>query len=196
MNINHLISINIVSSTAARAHDRTFRKDGNTPYIVHPARVATLVEHFGGNHIAIIVAWVHDVFEDCNSEVCEEVEEIIHKLPLQIGEIAKIHAIITALTKRSNIPKDERMRESLDRILVSPQEAVLIKICDRIDNLIDAQSRDKEFNDKYYKEAEVIGSILGDKAINSGYSNALESLWTVIRDYYRIEDPDNIPHIH
>jgi guanosine-3',5'-bis(diphosphate) 3'-pyrophosphohydrolase len=191
MKINHLISINIVSAAAARAHDQKFRKDGNTPYIVHPARVATLAKHFGGDHIAIIAAWVHDVFEDCNSDICNEVKSIIHKLPLQREDIAKIHEVITALTKKNDIPKDEQMTESLNRILNAPQEAVLIKICDRIDNLIDAQGRDKEFKIKYYKEAEVIGKILGTKAINSGYSTALESLWIIIREYYHTEDPEN-----
>jgi len=59
----HLAAIQSASRIAAQAHAGMTRKDGTTPYIVHPARVAALVGHCGGNHMAIISAWLHDIFE-------------------------------------------------------------------------------------------------------------------------------------
>ena len=41
----------------------SFARTVRTPYIIHPARVAPLVGMFGGTHVAIIVAWLHDIYE-------------------------------------------------------------------------------------------------------------------------------------
>jgi (p)ppGpp synthase/HD superfamily hydrolase len=58
-------AIHLAKTAATKAHQNQFRKDGKTPYIVHPERVADRVKSFGGNHIGIIAAWLHDVMEDC-----------------------------------------------------------------------------------------------------------------------------------
>lgn len=46
---------------AHRAHEGQFRRDGVTPYVVHPQAVASRV---AGDPIAESVAWLHDVLED------------------------------------------------------------------------------------------------------------------------------------
>jgi len=89
MNTDHLVAIRIVSSEVARAHASSFRKDGITPCIVHPARVASLAAHFGGNHIAILSAWLHDVFEDCDADSCTWIGNTIDTLPLPADDIRK-----------------------------------------------------------------------------------------------------------
>ncbi len=40
------------------------RRDGVTPYIVHPEKVAEIVEKMGGGELEIAVAWLHDTVED------------------------------------------------------------------------------------------------------------------------------------
>ena len=59
-------AIEIAAKAASEAHRGQTRKDKKTPFIVHPERVAKCVAHYGGNHIGIIAAWLHDVVEDCN----------------------------------------------------------------------------------------------------------------------------------
>jgi (p)ppGpp synthase/HD superfamily hydrolase len=44
-------AIAIVSRAATEAHRGQTRKDGKTPFIVHPERVAKCVAHYGGNHV-------------------------------------------------------------------------------------------------------------------------------------------------
>jgi (p)ppGpp synthase/HD superfamily hydrolase len=54
------------SEYAAIAHQGQYRKDKKTPYIVHPARVASLVSMSCTNRDTVICsAWLHDVLEDC-----------------------------------------------------------------------------------------------------------------------------------
>jgi len=66
---HQLLAITSAADHAAGAHKGQFRKDRRTPYIIHPARVAALVGMFGGTHIAIIAAWLHDIYEDCTDRI-------------------------------------------------------------------------------------------------------------------------------
>ena len=180
MNVNHLSAIQIVSEAAAKAHSGRTRKDGVTPYIVHPARVAALVSHFGGGHIAVLSAWLHDVFEDCTQDACINAKDTLQSLPLPPEDIQSIHAIVMALTKNPDLPEDAQMPDSLDRILSSPPEAILVKICDRIDNLVDADSRDEEFKTTYYRKSGLIVEKLRGAAKASGYSDAFQTLENLV----------------
>ena len=184
MIFNHLSAIQIVSEEAAKAHTGQTRKDGVTPYIVHPARVATLVSHFGGSHIAILSAWLHDVFEDCTPEACIHTRETLYSLPLPAEDVQKIHTIIMALTKNPDLPKEARIPDSLDRILSSPPEAILVKICDRIDNLVDADRRDEEFKTTYYRKSRLIAEKLRNAAKASGYNDAFQTLENLVESTY------------
>ena len=182
MDLDHAISIHMVSAVAARAHNGMNRADGITPYIVHPARVALLAQHNGGNHTAVICAWLHDVFEDC-PDYSLEIRKTIDTLPLSRKEILDIHAILDALTKNPLIKKEGRMNDSLDRILLAPREAVLIKLCDRTDNLVDARSRDDDFKKRYLHEAQDILNALHEKATMYGYTDAIGQLKEIMNRF-------------
>lgn len=185
MNFNHLSAIHIASEAAAKAHSGQTRKDGVTPYIVHPARVATLVDHFGGNHLAVISAWLHDVFEDCTPDACVHARDTLHSLLLPAEDIQKIHTIVMALTKNLELPKEARIPDSLDRILNSPPEAILVKICDRIDNLVDADRRDEDFKTAYYRKSRLIVEKLRDAAKASGYNDAFQTLENLVESIHK-----------
>ena len=63
--VRRFSSVQSAADHASGAHKGPYRKDRRTPYIVHPARVAGYVSMFGGSHVAIVSAWLHDVYEDC-----------------------------------------------------------------------------------------------------------------------------------
>ncbi len=77
--------------------------------------------------------------------------------------------------------KENRMKDSMERILQAPREAVVIKLCDRIDNLIDARSRDDEFKKRYLDEAQDILDTLHEKAAFYGYLDALSQLKEIMK---------------
>ena len=134
-----LLAIKSAADHAARAHKGQYRKDRRTPYIIHPARVAALVGMFGGTHVAIITAWLHDIYEDCTPEWIAQTEQFIAHLPFSDDEKNDINAMVDALTKKNTIRgKAARLSDSIDRILDAPPEATLIKLCDRIDNFLDS----------------------------------------------------------
>lgn len=176
MDLIDLKVIKRASQAAARAHQGQVRKDGTTPYIVHPACVAFLVSLYGGSQSAIIAAWMHDIMEDCKDDA-KIVEMSLDAMPLPLEEKGIIRKMVASLTKDRFIADEvERLRDSLFRISSAPPEATLVKLCDRIDNLIDAEDRDPSFIQRYLKETHEIIEILGDRAREYGYTEALVAL--------------------
>ncbi|PKL63714.1 MAG: hypothetical protein CVV32_12385 [Methanomicrobiales archaeon HGW-Methanomicrobiales-3] len=142
--------------------------------MTHPARVAGLVGTFNGSHVAIIAAWLHDVYEDCSPEWLVRTDKIIEGLPLPPDDRSDIAAIVDALTKKNTIArKSARLTDSIDRILDAPPEATLVKICDRIDNLLDSADRNGGFTKRYLASTDEIIDKLSVRASLYGYDTAL-----------------------
>jgi (p)ppGpp synthase/HD superfamily hydrolase len=172
-----LLAIKNAADHAARAHKGQFRKDRRTPYIIHPARVAALVGMFGGTHVAIIAAWLHDIYEDCTPEWIALTEGFITNLPFSDDERNDINAMVDALTKKNTIRgKTARLSDSIGRILDAPPEATLIKLCDRIDNFVDSSPRCGQVRKRYLTSTDEIIDRLSTRAQLYGYTNALTTL--------------------
>ncbi len=144
------------SGYAAIAHIGQVRKDKKTPYIVHPARVASFTQKYLGdckhNYLYIAAAWLHDVMEDCSEIIDGEYSYRInnhdrknnnlHKFLLHHKIItpedgAKIFDIAEALTMSQNttISKIVRKKNYYEEMKKKEVEITVIKYCDRIDNL-------------------------------------------------------------
>jgi len=174
---HRLLVIKAAADHASRAHKGQFRKDRKTPYITHPARVAGLVGIFNGSHVAVIAAWLHDVYEDCTPEWIVKTDELIEGLPLPPDERREIAAIVDALTKKNTIPKKaDRLSDSLRRILDAPPEATLVKLCDRIDNLLDSADRNGGFTKHYLASTDEVIETLSVRVSLNGYEMALDIL--------------------
>jgi (p)ppGpp synthase/HD superfamily hydrolase len=179
----HERSIKIAADAAARAHHGHYRKNGKSPYILHPRHVAEWVEFFGGDHIGIIAAWLHDVMEDCNDGE-NIVLDTLGELDLPRKERDEIFAIISALTKNDEIEgKSARLADTLERINQAPPQAILIKLCSRMDNLVDARDRDQNFLSAYLPLTDQLIEALSDGAIRHGYRDALETLIELRRTF-------------
>jgi (p)ppGpp synthase/HD superfamily hydrolase len=174
---HRLLVIKAAADHASRAHNGQMRKDRRTPYITHPARVAGLVGTFNGSHIAIIAAWLHDVYEDCSPDWILQTDEVIDDLPLPADDRQGIAAIVDAMTKKNTIPgKADRLTDSLDRILDAPPEATLVKLCDRIDNLLDSADRNGGFTKRYLASTDEVIEKLSMRASLYGYDVPLDIL--------------------
>ena len=176
-------AIKIAAEAATKVHREQFRKDGKTPYIVHPQRVAEPVKFFGGDHIGIIAAWLHDVMEDCDDGeiiVCDTLRQI----GLTQQERDEIFAIVRALTKNTAIHvKSEILANTLERINQAPHQAILVKLCDRMDNVTDAQDQGEKFLSMYLSLTDQLIDALSDGAMKHGYIRALETLKALRKTY-------------
>jgi len=169
-------AIAIAAQAATVAHWGQTRKDNTTPYIVHPERVAACVGRCGGDHVGMIAAWLHDVIEDC-ADGDQVVRRTLQKTDLPEEDRVAVYAIVAAMTKNPAIPdKGERLMDSARRINRAPPQAILVKLCDRTDNLADARSLGKEFLQKKLPLTDWLIEELSDGAIRNGYTDALEQL--------------------
>jgi len=176
-------AVEIATEAASQAHRGQFRKNGKTPFIVHPKRVAELVKFYGGDHIGVIAAWLHDVIEDCDDGE-NIVRTTLRQTNLPQQEQVEIFSIISALTKDPDIHgKSERLADILNRINQAPSQAILIKLCDRMDNLIDARDRGHKFLAVYLPLTDQIIDALSEGATNHGYVRALQTLQALRKTY-------------
>jgi (p)ppGpp synthase/HD superfamily hydrolase len=128
-------------SFATIAHEGQIRKDGKNPYIVHPERVVKILQNAGVvDKEVLAAAYLHDVLEDTKADI-SEFPERVQKL---VRELTKPPG-----TKDKNAYIAGFSGKSLD--------AVLIKLADRYDNLLDGSKTMKpEWVKNYLQGAEAL----------------------------------------
>jgi GTP pyrophosphokinase len=140
LNTNHRQKVERITKAfqfANEAHRGTLRKDGKTPYIMHPLAVARIVcNEMGLGSTSICAALLHDVVEDTEYEV----EDIYDMFDAKIAEIVDGVTKI-AINEKSvaKLPKPEsKQAENVRKLLLtmsSDSRVVLVKIADRLHNL-------------------------------------------------------------
>ena len=129
------------------------------PYVVHLSNVAMeiiIAASYTNNFnlgFAVQVALLHDTIEDTSTGF----EELEKKFGIEIA------TAVSALTKNSDLPKEQQMQDSLTRIKKLPSEVWAIKLADRITNLQRPPSNwDNTKKIKYQHEARTILNELKD----------------------------------
>lgn len=118
------------ASFAARKHQHQPRKDGRTPYIAHPFRVAMTVRDIFdcSDQVALAAALLHDTIEDTTTDFEDIADLCNHDVAL----------CVAALTKNAALPEPEREDEYHARLKSAPWQARLVKLADQYDNVSDA----------------------------------------------------------
>lgn len=117
---------------ANEKHKGALRGSGE-PYINHPLRVAKLIAEWGFESDVIIAALLHDILEDCNTEL-SEIDELFG------SNVSTIVDAVTALSDKDfadHVPSksqkdllsDARLQKKMNN------KALYVKIADRLDNL-------------------------------------------------------------
>jgi len=124
-------SINRAREIATECHAGQTRKDGVTPYIVHPAKVAEIVETLGGGEAEIVVAWLHDTVEDTGmtqARLAElfgpEIAEAVQALTHEEGE-EYLHAVRRA--KAHPVARLVKMADNLANLSDTPSSKQVAK---------------------------------------------------------------------
>ncbi len=117
---------------ARDAHEGQYRKDGVTPYIVHPLETVNILTDLHIDEDSLIAALVHDVPEDTKKTI-RDVERLFGK---------KVAFLVNSITKLSKVyyrhDMAERQIESLKKLLIhsaKDSRVILIKLADRLHNM-------------------------------------------------------------
>lgn len=180
---NILESIKVASVAAAIAHDGQVRKNTKVPvpYITHPARVAFMVTYFDDtyNYTAVISAWMHDILEDCGVRGEKIFINAIDQMPLYPSDKKTIVEIVYALTKDDSIhPRAAKWQDAIDKVIneYAPSEVLLVKLCDRIDNLSDIGGFKEGFIRLYVSETTQLIEAIKRANMESKYVSAFNYL--------------------
>ena len=111
---------------AVWAHEGQKRKDGKTPYIVHPLAVALLLTKAGASEETVIAGLLHDIIEDC-SITHERIEnEFGKKVANIVQEVTEAPKIFTWKMRKADV---------LKKIPKMSKEALMVKSADIVHNL-------------------------------------------------------------
>lgn len=129
-------------SVAEEAHAGVMRKDGITPYIEHPVKVASILFDLGVTDQEVIAtALLHDVIEDCKDNQIKS--KVYNDFSGNIG------LAVTAVSKNKDYNNDDYYKEIRKYPI-----AILVKLADRCHNLSTLYNFTEEKKAKYIKETE------------------------------------------
>ncbi|MBR3891828.1 MAG: bifunctional (p)ppGpp synthetase/guanosine-3',5'-bis(diphosphate) 3'-pyrophosphohydrolase [Bacilli bacterium] len=144
---------------ASVAHKNQMMMDPEVPYLTHLISVASNVleayhngeEKFNLDY-ALKLAILHDTIED--TEVTYDILEQRYGKDIAMG--------VLALSKNDNLPYNMQLEDSIERIKKAPREVAIVKLSDRIYNLmIKPEKWSKEKWDNYLKESEYMLNEIG-----------------------------------
>jgi len=150
----------------------------NIPYVVHLSNVTMEIFVAATNSadfnlpFATQVALLHDVLEDTDTTIAE--------LSAEFGE--EVAQAVLSLTKNNDLPKNEKMIDSLERVKHLQKEVWSVKLADRITNLQEPPKHwDTNKKSEYHKEATIILETL--QGANSYLENRLKEKIIAYKNY-------------
>ena len=154
-------------SFAAQKHQGQLRKDGLTPYVAHPFRVAThLALEFGVTDGELLAAAVlHDTIEDTLVDYDDLVE--------RFGD--RVADVVSLLSQDNRLPEERREEEYFGRLQEAPVEVKLCKLADVLDNLIDSEALSTAGRKRAARRAQRLVDLFASD-LGESHGNALEAV--------------------
>lgn len=155
---------------AIRMHQNQYRHDGSE-YINHPIRVANYVRKFkDSNNIEdlYISALLHDVIEDTEATYYD----IVRLFGPQIA------SIVLELTNDDDLKKEIGKTKYLEIKMKNMSSwALVIKLCDRLDNVSDLMASNEPFRNKYLSETmEIINFVLEKRELSKTHIKIIKCI--------------------
>lgn len=165
---------------ATLKHKGVYRKGKNhEPYINHPVRVAELVKKYKGDskeiEFLVAVAYLHDTLEDTDATF----EELVDKFGIQVA------SLVQELTSNEDIKKEIGKEKYLAIKLKNLSSwALLIKLCDRLDNISDLDKMNEKFRNRYIHETKyIIFYLLNDREVSKTHLDVIKDITNTLRRY-------------
>ena len=126
---------------AALKHCDQRRKDGKTPYIIHPISVAMILSEIGSIEDPEILsaALLHDTLEDTDTSA--------HELDKNFG--SRVRIIVEELTDNDMLTFSQSKQMQIENAPYLSKNATLVRIADKISNVSDViENPPAEWNQK------------------------------------------------
>lgn len=161
---------------ATLKHKGQVRFDGS-PYINHPIRVASNVRKFKKSkslEILEVAAIIHDTLEDTDTTFDELVELFGVHVAYLVLEVTINEEMKKRLGKTTYLELEMRGMSSY---------GLVIKLCDRLDNVSDLDNASPSFRVKYVKETlEILNYVFLNRNLTRTHLDIIKSINRVIKD--------------
>src|SRR5215472_9908178 len=161
-----------------RAYDYSFRmhagqtRKSGQPYIVHPVSVAGIIADLRLDGASVCAGLLHDVVEDTLATP--------NDLTKEFGvEISELVDGVTKLSKINFTSKEDRQAENFRKMVVAMARDIrvlLIKLCDRVDNMRTLEHMSKESQERIARETIEIYAPLANRLGIQSFKSELEDL--------------------
>lgn len=155
---------------AKKAHEGVFRKFiGATYFDGHVRKVFGLVKQFDTRSKIGAAALLHDCIEDVDWVTYELlVEEFGKEVADLVNELTSKEDMIEIMGKSNYL---------LDKMSTMSDDALIIKLCDRLQNISDSYTASERFRSNYYRETRYIMDRFSDvRQLNDTHRRILEQI--------------------
>jgi len=166
----HLDRVEEALKFATRMHEGQYRSNGE-PYINHPIRVAQKVEKYKVSKdldILKMAAYLHDTLED-TSATYEDLAAVFG---------SAVASIVLELTTDKDMKTEMGKTKYLEIKMKNMSSwALVIKLCDRLDNISDLSICSEEFRRRYTDETiAIIEYVLQNRNLSKTHMNIIKDI--------------------
>jgi (p)ppGpp synthase/HD superfamily hydrolase len=151
---------------ARNAHRGQLRKFIDKPYFnAHVQKVNGIVKQYTTDEDLLCAALLHDVVEDCY----EDMEVGFSEIKRLFG--SRVESIVRELTSLSDeiehIYHGSKTEYLIDKMINMTDDALIVKLADRLQNISDAFTAAERFRNKYfYETTEIIEQLEAHRNFN------------------------------
>ena len=126
-------------AVARKAHEGQFRRDGTTPYIVHPEAV---VGRVGEDPTRRAVAWLHDVVEDTDLTLADLEAEgfppaVLEGVQLMTHDDGTPYRAYVERLRQSDVARAVKRADLLSNLADGPSDRQIVKYAQALLQLVD-----------------------------------------------------------
>ncbi len=142
---------------AKRLHHNQVRKFTNTPYFdSHVNKVNGILKHYTKDEDILCASLLHDTIEDCFEDKKMGYEVIKHKFGEHIADL-----VWELTSDKAEMSKYESKGYYLaNKMIHMSDDALTIKLADRLQNISDAFTASEKFRQKYFLETSMMIDIV------------------------------------
>ena len=161
---------------ATKKHKGQMRKSAEKKeYITHPINVANIVKKYKTSHhidSLVAAAYLHDTLEDTDTTYYELVENFGVEVASLVNELT------TNRDMKKEIGKGKYLAYKLKEMT---NWALVIKLCDRLDNVMDLHSVDPEFRTRYINETTfILNYVINNRDLTKTHLHIIQDINSVV----------------
>lgn len=161
---------------ATKKHKGQMRKSAEKKeYITHPINVANIVKKYKTSHhidSLVAAAYLHDTLEDTDTTYYELVENFGVEIASLVNELT------TNRDMKKEIGKGKYLAYKLKEMT---NWALVIKLCDRLDNVMDLHSVDPEFRNRYINETTfILNYVINNRDLTKTHLHIIQDINSVV----------------